>query len=141
MDPSSITMPSFEGHSEVMFSQPRCYAAIPYLYHPNLATIQYQTFFNTCRLQGVAFDLRQRTGTAFLLMDSLVSGCLGILTAASSLSETSRQLQHALKFISEQAGSRAISGKQEFQPDESNFEVRFLCLTYILSHLPRNIQI
>lgn len=52
---------------------------MPYLYQPHLATLQFGSFFQACRLRGVAFDVRAKMGTAFVLMDSLASGTLGLL--------------------------------------------------------------
>lgn len=57
----------------------RFYSCVPYLYQPHLATLQFGSFFQACRLRGVAFDVRARMGTAFVLMDSLASGTLGLL--------------------------------------------------------------
>jgi hypothetical protein len=36
----------------------RCYCVSDITYHPNLATVQYNVFFNLCRLKGVHFDLQ-----------------------------------------------------------------------------------
>ncbi|ETV97891.1 hypothetical protein, variant [Aphanomyces invadans] len=36
----------------------RTYMVLDYIYHPNMATLQFATFFNTCRLHGVSFDLQ-----------------------------------------------------------------------------------
>ena len=41
----------------------RCYAVSDMTYHPNLATVQYNVFFNLCRLKGVHFDLEDKLGT------------------------------------------------------------------------------
>ena len=41
----------------------RCYAVSDMTYHPNLATVQYNVFFNLCRLKGVHFDLQDKLGT------------------------------------------------------------------------------
>jgi len=43
-------------------------------YHTNLASVQYNVFFNLCRLKGVHFDLRERCGSAFVLLDSFSGG-------------------------------------------------------------------
>ena len=36
----------------------RSYLCHEYIYHPNLSTMQYASFFNACRLNGVCFDLQ-----------------------------------------------------------------------------------
>jgi hypothetical protein len=43
-------------------------------YHTNLSSVQYNVFFNLCRLKGVHFDLRERCGSAFVLLDSFSGG-------------------------------------------------------------------
>ena len=53
--------------------QPRSYLSLEYVFHPNLAVMQYQAFFNLCRLKGVSFDLQESTGTVFSIVDSLCS--------------------------------------------------------------------
>lgn len=57
----------------------RYYSTVPYLYQPHLATVQFGSFFNLCRLKGVSFDVRARLGTVFMMMDSLASGTIGLL--------------------------------------------------------------
>lgn len=52
----------------------RSYVAHDYVFHPNLSSLQYASFFNLCRLQGISFDLHERVGTAFVLVDSLAGG-------------------------------------------------------------------
>eukprot|EP00966_Prymnesium_polylepis_P158752 3669372-Prymnesium_polylepis.3 len=44
-----------------------------------------------CRLKGVSFDLQERTGTVFNLMDSFVGGVLGVLTAGRSMLDALRK--------------------------------------------------
>ena len=56
----------------------RCYAVSDMTYHPNLATVQYNVFFNLCRLKGVHFDLQDKLGTAFMLVDSFAAGVIGV---------------------------------------------------------------
>ena len=41
----------------------RCYAVSDMTYHPNLAAVQYNVFFNLCRLKGVHFDLQAHAHT------------------------------------------------------------------------------
>ena len=65
--------------------------------------MQYGAFFNMCRLQGIAFDLQERLGTAFMLVDSLAGGMLGTLGVGRSHEEALRKVSKALGFIQEQA--------------------------------------
>lgn len=54
----------------------RSYVSFDFVFHPNLATLQYASFFNLCRLQGISFDLHERVGTAFVLVDSMAAGTM-----------------------------------------------------------------
>lgn len=36
----------------------RSYFALEYILHPNLASMQYASFFNSCRLNGVCYDIQ-----------------------------------------------------------------------------------
>lgn len=79
----------------------RFYASFHYVHESALASFHHQAFFNLCRLQGVSFDLRTLEGTAFMLMDSLASGCLGLLCCADSHLASLKLLAKAIMFISE----------------------------------------
>ena len=107
--------------SEVV-RETRSYVAIDCLYHPNLGAMQYGAFFNLCRLHGVSFDLQQRTGTAFMLSDSLAAGIVGLIGVGSGEdgSKTAMKTIHkALRFIESQVGSMRLQG--EFDSEKSNF--------------------
>ena len=98
----------------------RHYVACEYVYHPNLASLQYSTFFNLCRLQGVSFDLKQKAGTAFMLVDSLASGVLGMMSVAETRFEALRGMSQTFEFIQEQVGTRSIPS--EFHEEAGNFQ-------------------
>uniref|UniRef100_A0A7S4HAW2 IQCH-like ATP-grasp domain-containing protein n=1 Tax=Guillardia theta TaxID=55529 RepID=A0A7S4HAW2_GUITH len=86
---------NMEESSEInMEGQRRCYAVCDPLYHPNIANVQYNVFFNLCRLKGIHFDLEEKVGTAFMLVDSFAAGFLALLCVGSKASS-------ALKMISE----------------------------------------
>jgi hypothetical protein len=85
--------------SAALQSEERYYSTINYVYDPGLATVQFGSFFNLCRLRGVAFDLRARLGTAFVMMDSLASGTLGVLCVGRQPMQALRTLVSALDFL------------------------------------------
>lgn len=99
--------------------EPRCYTALDYMYHPNLSSLQYAAFFNMCRLQGISFDLQDRVGTAFVLVDALAGGVMGVLCAGRNSRDSASALTRTLEFISSQVGARAP--RSEFEEEESNF--------------------
>ncbi|KAL1514674.1 hypothetical protein AB1Y20_003762 [Prymnesium parvum] len=82
--------------------QHRCYVMNELFHHPQLATIHHSAFFNMCRLKGVSFDLQERTGTVFNLMDSFVGGVLGVLASGRTILESLRKFADCLDFIQKQ---------------------------------------
>jgi len=93
-------------------SSARCYSVCDPLYHPNVATVQYNVFFNLCRLKGVHFDLQEKEGTAFMLVDSFAGGVLGMLCVARDRLRGLKMLSEGLDFVQLQLGiSRSNSEK------------------------------
>ena len=93
--------------------------ALDSICHPNLGAMQYGAFFNLCRLHGIAFDLKERSGTAFALSDSLAGGILGLLGIAGTRRGALRAVVKSLSFIESQVGS--MHQMTEFEEERSNF--------------------
>ena len=53
---------------------------LPLIYHPNIKKIKIQTFFHLCRLQNISFDIEKKIGNIFMFLDTLESGCIGLMT-------------------------------------------------------------
>ena len=51
----------------------------PFIYHSGLTSIHYKTFFHLCRLKSISYDLENKVGTTFVLLDNLQTGVLGLL--------------------------------------------------------------
>jgi len=102
-----IQGPPGDEASETTEMQQRCYVMNELFHHPQLPTIHHSAFFNMCRLKGVSFDLQERTGTVFNLMDSFVGGVLGVLTAGRSMLDALRKFADCLDFIQKQVGPDA----------------------------------
>ncbi|KAH9084803.1 hypothetical protein Ae201684P_002042 [Aphanomyces euteiches] len=86
----------------------RTYIVLDYIYHPNMTTLHYATFFNTCRLNGVSFDLQRSVGAAFILADSLTAGVVGLLCMGETEKEAFRIARHAVEVIGDQVGVQAL---------------------------------
>ena len=82
----------------------RSYVMNELLFHPQLFSIRHSVFFNLCRLKGVSFDLQERTGTVFNLMDSFARGVIGILAVGKTLLDALRKFADCLDFIQRQVG-------------------------------------
>merc|ERR1711871_218509 len=51
--------------------QERCFACSDYICYPRISGIHFASFFNLCRLERVSYDIRNKLGTVFMLIDSL----------------------------------------------------------------------
>lgn len=91
------------------YEKERFYSVVNYVYQPNLATIQFGSFFNLCRMKGISFDLGSKTGTVFIMLDSLASGTIGIMSIADTHHSGLRTLNMGLSFLQEQAGNLRLS--------------------------------
>jgi len=101
--------------------QQRSYVMNEMFYHPQLPNTHHSAFFNLCRLKGVSFDLAERTGTVFNLMDSFAGGVLGILTVGTSLLDSLRKFADCLDFMQKQVGP-ATGGKPTGLTHETTFK-------------------
>lgn len=113
----------------------RSYVMNEMLYHPQLASIHHSAFFNQCRLRGVSFDLEERTGTVFNLMDSFVGGVLGILTVGTSLLDALRKFADCLDFMQKQVGPANASKPAGLSPEVSFREVIKAIKAIVDAHL------
>lgn len=96
---SNDTHTVLHGHDEE-----RSYVAFDHIHHPNLATLQYGSFFNACRLRGIAFDLEDLSGLAFMVVDGLSGGVIGALGVGRSVQDSLKKVVAGLQFMNEQAG-------------------------------------
>jgi hypothetical protein len=90
------------------------------LYHPQLPQTHHSAFFSLCRLKGVSFDLAERTGTVFNLMDSFAGGVIGVLTVGTSLLDSLRKFADCLDFMQKNVGP-ATGGKPTGLTHETSF--------------------
>lgn len=87
----------------------RTYVVCEYIFHPNVSTMQYTTFFHTCRLHGVCFDVERCVGSVFLLADSLTAGVFGIMCCSDTASGALGFLRTALEVIGREVGTQALT--------------------------------
>eukprot|EP00948_MAST-09A_sp_MAST-9A-sp1_P004114 g4114.t1 len=94
VDPSTSSL-----ESKYTLGKSREYITIPYLYHQNLGSLQFNAFFHLCRMKGISFDLNNLDGVAFLLSESLANGTIGILAVGRSLEDKLKKVYKCLGFI------------------------------------------
>eukprot|EP00002_Diphylleia_rotans_P032497 TRINITY_DN6832_c0_g3_i2.p1 TRINITY_DN6832_c0_g3~~TRINITY_DN6832_c0_g3_i2.p1 ORF type:complete len:1023 (+),score=225.37 TRINITY_DN6832_c0_g3_i2:269-3070(+) len=57
----------------------RYFVGMESLYHENMSVMHYNVLFSLCRSEGIAFDLQEKVGTAFSLLDRYTQGMLGMM--------------------------------------------------------------
>jgi len=95
----------------------RCFVMNELFYHPGFTTVHHTAFFNLCRLKGISFDLQNKSGTVFNLLDSFASGVVGVLTAGRSQLDVLKLLTECLDFVQREVGSSA-----DPDPEENGFQ-------------------
>lgn len=86
----------------------RSYIVNEYIFHPNVSTMPYRSFFQTCRLHGVCFDVERAVGTVFLLADSLTAGVFGVLCVGETNAQAIKYLRTALEVIAREVGTQPV---------------------------------
>jgi hypothetical protein len=60
------------------FSNP-LFLYCPIIVQNGIKNLDFKTFFQFCRLQGISFDINTHSGSIFILLDSLQSSCLSLI--------------------------------------------------------------
>ncbi len=132
--PTDVLVKSSAKLSEVerLQARERCFVANELMYYPQLPQIQRTTFFKRCRVSGVSFDLEQRDGALFNMIDSLAGGIIGVTAIASTPLAAMRKFADCLDFVEMEAaqpttgaasrGLRAARGEGASEPGEVTFQ-------------------
>lgn len=72
----------------------------PTIFEKGIRDLQFKTFFQFCRLEGISFDINEHSGSIFTFVDSLQSSCLGLISVANSRKEVYRLMNKTIQFIS-----------------------------------------
>lgn len=79
------------------------------IYHPYIGALRHSVFFNLCRQKGLSFDITNRAGVLFHLVDVLLCGCLGIIVVGLSDSAAAMTMIDATEFLQQQLSSAGAS--------------------------------
>lgn len=131
----SSAQPDEDEHSKTKLIR-RCYVMNDYVHHANLSSIRYSHFFNLCRQKSISFDLHERTGIAFNLLDEFSAGAIGILGVGQTLLDSFKTAQSALHFIQDEVGLYK-SSSQQFSLDNQNFEDVLNAVNFVVSILSK----
>ena len=72
-------------------------------------------------MKGISFDLQEKKGTAFNLVDSFASGVLGIMGVGSSLLDCFSTVERGMLFIQKQVGVHKAPFSDSGE-DDANFK-------------------
>jgi hypothetical protein len=77
---------------------------LPIVTHDELKSTRDDIFFKFCRIRGISYDIKDKYGTMFFLIDSIVGGAVSILCIGSSRRKAIELAIFALSFIYQQYG-------------------------------------
>lgn len=77
----------------------RFFVSCEVLQHSGLAKLDYGAFFKSCRNAGQVFDLEERTGTSFALLDSATAGVVSVVNTGASLFDAISGMARTLEFV------------------------------------------
>eukprot|EP00996_Jenningsia_fusiforme_P005966 NODE_70_length_3522_cov_45.796142_g62_i0.p1 GENE.NODE_70_length_3522_cov_45.796142_g62_i0~~NODE_70_length_3522_cov_45.796142_g62_i0.p1 ORF type:complete len:721 (+),score=127.27 NODE_70_length_3522_cov_45.796142_g62_i0:1197-3359(+) len=69
------------------------------IHHPQIANLQHSTFFTICKQKGISFDMQEKVGSLFHLVDSLARGCFGVMCSGLVAEQAVAYLAAAVEFI------------------------------------------
>eukprot|EP01012_Entosiphon_sulcatum_P042182 TRINITY_DN56143_c0_g1_i1.p1 TRINITY_DN56143_c0_g1~~TRINITY_DN56143_c0_g1_i1.p1 ORF type:complete len:918 (-),score=137.70 TRINITY_DN56143_c0_g1_i1:24-2777(-) len=80
----------------------RCFVYSGLIYHPAISTIRHSSFFNMCKARGISFDVHERTGTLFHMVDTLLRGCFGVICVGKTETEAVAHFSVLVEFLQNQ---------------------------------------
>lgn len=124
--------------SSPIVKENRTFIVFDYIYHPGLSSFQFSTFFNMCRLNNISFDIGEKVGTIFLLMDSLACGSMGVIITSESLLECMRVVGVTFQFILKQIGN--VIKKNDFSIEDSNMELIYATVKALYKEVGKGMK-
>ncbi|XP_063710356.1 IQ domain-containing protein H-like isoform X2 [Symsagittifera roscoffensis] len=84
------------------------------LFHSNMSVIHYSVFFQMCRAQGIGYDLKERQGCVFTLLDSYSRQSVGMLCLHEQLPSALATFARNLHVLHHELSSPAMQGHTNF---------------------------
>eukprot|EP00116_Pleurobrachia_bachei_P001193 sb/3461455/ len=86
----------------------------PRLFHSNLSLVHYSVFFQMCRAHHIGYDIREREGAIFTLIDSYKRDLLGMAVVEPDLPKALKTFQRNLTTVHQEISSANMPGRNNF---------------------------
>ncbi|CAF1395000.1 unnamed protein product, partial [Didymodactylos carnosus] len=84
------------------------------LHHTNLSVLHYSVFFQMCRAHGVGFDIKEKQGSVFTLLECDRHENLGMISIGETLQGTLSNFAYNLNSINQEITTNNMQGRTNF---------------------------